>query len=99
MRVGSNDRPVGADFVLSTDEDVAVTTVDLGAAAYDAEGTVVVVTGVLQPMHGVAVVNGDGTITYTPALNYHGADRFMYFVTDGDGWLVGLVLLILISHL
>ena len=27
----------------------------------------------------------DGTITYTPAANYHGADSFSYTVGDGNG--------------
>ena len=80
-----NLRPVGADFALTTDEDVAVVTVNLADAAVDPEGGVVVLSGVIQPDHGIAVVNADGTVTYTPHENYHGSDRFMYFVTDEQG--------------
>src|SRR5207244_3225338 len=32
--------------------------------------------------HGNVVVNADGTFTYTPTANYHGADSFTYTVTD-----------------
>ena len=35
-----------------------------------------------QPTHGEVVLNDDGTFTYTPDQNYHGADSFTYTVTD-----------------
>src|SRR5205823_2126774 len=34
-----------------------------------------------DPSHGSVTVNADGTFTYTPAANYHGADSFTYTVT------------------
>ncbi|GAB2595224.1 hypothetical protein Aab01nite_26210 [Paractinoplanes abujensis] len=37
------------------------------------------------PTHGHAVVEADGTITYTPDLGWAGTDSFGYFVADGDG--------------
>ncbi|WP_152643339.1 Ig-like domain-containing protein, partial [Anaeromyxobacter sp. PSR-1] len=37
------------------------------------------------PANGTAVANADGTITYTPAAGYVGADTFTYQVTDTDG--------------
>ena len=38
---------------------------------------------VTAPAHGTAAVNPDGTITYTPAANYNGADSFSYTIGDG----------------
>ncbi|WP_374568230.1 Ig-like domain-containing protein [Ideonella sp.] len=35
--------------------------------------------------HGIAVVNADGTFTYTPTANYNGPDSFTYTLTDADG--------------
>src|SRR5579883_2503715 len=35
--------------------------------------------------HGTAVVNANGTFTYTPVAGYSGADSFQYRVTDGLG--------------
>jgi hypothetical protein len=35
--------------------------------------------------HGTAVVNANGTFTYTPAAGYQGGDSFQYRVTDGLG--------------
>ncbi|AGL21292.1 Ig-like domain-containing protein [Actinoplanes sp. N902-109] len=37
------------------------------------------------PQHGTAVVNADGTVTYTPATGYLGPDAFHYTVDDGHG--------------
>ncbi|MVT08451.1 Ig-like domain-containing protein [Chitinophaga tropicalis] len=50
-------------------------------SALDA-GSVEIVT---QPDHGTVVVNEDGTITYTPANGYNGADLFTYRVKDAAG--------------
>ena len=38
---------------------------------------------VSQPAHGTAIVNGNGSYTYTPTLNYNGPDNFTYRVFDG----------------
>ncbi|HET9595516.1 MAG TPA: Ig-like domain-containing protein [Anaeromyxobacteraceae bacterium] len=37
------------------------------------------------PLHGTAVVNADGSITYTPVLNYTGADSYQYTVANTAG--------------
>lgn len=37
-----------------------------------------------QAANGVAVVNSDGSFTYTPNGNFHGSDSFTYQVTDAD---------------
>jgi hypothetical protein len=34
------------------------------------------------PLHGNVVVNANGTVTYTPILNYIGADSFAYTVSN-----------------
>ena len=41
------------------------------------------VVSVTAPAHGAASVGADGTVTYTPATNYHGTDSFGYTVSDG----------------
>ena len=48
-------------------------------------GEAVTVTAVTQPTHGTAVINPDGTITYTPTAGYFGPDTFTYTITDPNG--------------
>ncbi|WP_250028212.1 Ig-like domain-containing protein [Paractinoplanes maris] len=50
----------------------------------DARGDLAVTLGT-PPAHGHAVVEPDGTITYTPDLGWTGTDSFGYFVADGHG--------------
>lgn len=38
---------------------------------------------VSQPAHGTAAVNANGTVRYTPTLNYNGPDSFTYKLNDG----------------
>ena len=68
----------------TTAEDTAVSIAVL-ANDTDPDGDPLTVTGVGTPAHGSAVVNANGTITYTPAANYTGADSFTYTISDGQG--------------
>src|SRR5690606_14808953 len=38
----------------------------------------------LAPTNGSATVNADGTISYSPATNFNGEDRFSYQVCDSE---------------
>jgi hypothetical protein len=40
---------------------------------------------VLQPLHGILVLNTDGSFTYTPNLNFFGNDTITYQLCDVDG--------------
>jgi len=51
----------------------------------DADGDALTVKAVGAPQNGSAVLNPDGTITYTPDADYHGSDTFTYDVVDGQG--------------
>lgn len=37
---------------------------------------------ITEPTHGTAVVNGDGTVTYTPNTGFTGTDTFKYSICD-----------------
>ncbi|NNF63954.1 MAG: tandem-95 repeat protein [Acidimicrobiia bacterium] len=79
-----NDAPVAVDDAAATDNDTAVT-VDVVANDLDPDGDTVTVDSVDQPANGTVVVNGDGTVTYTPDLGFEGEDSFTYVATDGHG--------------
>ena len=42
-----------------------------------------VITDVSNPVGGSVVLNGDGSVTFTPAANFNGAASFDYVVNDG----------------
>jgi hypothetical protein len=50
----------------------------------DLDGDALTVNITVSPTHGIAVLNADGSVTYTPALDYHGPDTFVYTVTDNS---------------
>ena len=69
-------------------EDAATTTEDVAVVipvlANDSDvDSPLAVASATQPAHGSTVVNGDGTITYTPAPNFSGTDSFDYHVLNG----------------
>jgi outer membrane autotransporter protein len=64
-----------------TAETTAFTPVVIPVLANDV-GTGLVITQVGAPANGTAATNADGTITYTPASNFVGADTFTYTITD-----------------
>ena len=79
-----NAAPVADDDSATTDTDQPVT-IDVLANDSDANGDALTPAVVGDPDHGSASVNDDGTITYTPAVGYAGADAFTYRVTDTSG--------------
>jgi VCBS repeat-containing protein len=84
----TNSPPVAnADPLAATDED---TPAIYAASAFtgndtDPDGDTFAITSVGSPSHGTAVLNGDGTVTYTPTGNYNGTDSFSYTITDSHG--------------
>ena len=50
------------------------------------------VVAVGSPTHGTAVLDPDGSVTYTPASGYLGDDQFTYTVSDGTFTATGLVI-------
>ena len=53
--------------------------------ATDVDGDTLVYTQNSNPSHGTAVVNPDGSYTYTPDKDYNGNDSFTVLVDDGNG--------------
>src|SRR5262249_33487889 len=88
VRVSMN-RPHAAGDWTDTDGSTHVT-VNVLANDTDPDGNQHLLPGSVtligQPAHGTAVVNADGTITYTGSSgNFSGTDSFQYTVADDNG--------------
>src|SRR5205085_1776867 len=79
---GGNGAPDAVDDSRTTAEDTSVTVAVL-ANDTDPDGDALAVTAVGSPAHGAAVLNADGTVTYTPAADFNGGDTFTFKVNDG----------------
>ncbi len=79
-----NDAPVAIGDSAATDEDNAVI-VNVLANDSDVDGDALNIISATNGANGSAVVNPDGTITYTPNADYNGSDAFSYTISDGNG--------------
>ncbi|WP_188315810.1 Ig-like domain-containing protein, partial [Chitinophaga agrisoli] len=82
-----NDAPVGVDDTYNVTEDTPLNITAPGVLTNDTDtdGDALTATLITQPANGVLVFRPDGSFTYTPGLNYNGADNFTYRVCDGKG--------------
>jgi VCBS repeat-containing protein len=76
-----NDAPVANAVTFTTNEDTALANTLTGSDVDSDPLTFAV--GAVAPAHGSVIINTDGTFTYTPTANYHGADSFSFKVNDG----------------
>ncbi|MGB9359921.1 MAG: Ig-like domain-containing protein, partial [Acidimicrobiia bacterium] len=79
-----NDAPVANDDLGVTLEEVPVVVPVLGNDS-DVDGDTLTVADASDPANGSVVINGDGTITYTPDADFNGVDTFTYTISDGNG--------------
>ncbi|WP_420012036.1 Hint domain-containing protein [Tateyamaria sp.] len=80
-----NDGPVAEDDVAETDEDTSVDITVLTNDS-DADGDELnVISAVVPPEQGEVVVNGDNTLTFTPADDFNGEATITYTISDGNG--------------
>ena len=78
-----NDAPIAFDDTVAVVEETP-TVIDALGNDLDVDGDTLVFTAVTQGAHGTVQLAG-GSVTYTPAANYFGPDRFDYTVSDGNG--------------
>jgi VCBS repeat-containing protein len=81
-----NDPPVAVDNQFTTNEDQAIIIAAPGILANDSDTDGDPLTAILvsNPSHGILVLNGDGSFTYTPYENFFGTDSFVYQAFDGS---------------
>jgi large repetitive protein len=81
-----NDTPVAVNNSLSANEDTPVifTAAQLLANDTDIDLDTLSIASVTSGANGTAVLNPDGTVTFTPNANFNGAADFTYTITDGN---------------
>ena len=80
-----NDAPVANNDTLAAAEDTPVTytAAQLLGNDTDVDGNLLTIASVTSGTGGTAVLNGNGTVTFTPAANFNGAASFSYTASDG----------------
>ncbi len=82
----ANQPPTAQNDYVTTVQDSPVTLDPLvdngGGADSDPEGEPLEVISLTTPSNGTAVINGDGTVTYTPDPGFSGGDQFNYTIRD-----------------
>ncbi len=82
---GGNRPPLATDDVASTSVNTSVN-LDPTLNDVDLDNDPLAVEDIAtQPLHGTAVLEADGTVTYTPEPGFVGTDTFIVSVTDGFG--------------
>ncbi|SDH93050.1 surface adhesion protein, partial [Pseudomonas benzenivorans] len=81
-----NAAPLAVDDSLSATEDTPVTftAAQLTGNDSDPENSPLTIASVTSGSGGTAVLNADGTVTFTPNANFTGTADFSYTVTDGE---------------
>ncbi len=81
-----NQAPIANDDIIFTDENNSVTFDPLvnngNGVDNDPDGNPFAIISITQPANGTAILNGDGTITYTPDPGFFGDDPFTYTLED-----------------
>lgn len=82
------DAPTLAPVALTIAEDSGLATIaaaSLAAALGDADGDNVTIDGIGRVVGGTAVLNGDGSLSFTPGANFNGTAAVELLLNDGSG--------------
>ena len=82
-----NDAPVGADDSVTATEDTALTVSASALLANDSDvdGDSLQLVAVSSGQGGVAAMDGQGDVVFTPGADYAGLGSFSYTIEDGSG--------------
>lgn len=81
-----NDLPVSVNDAYATNEDTVLTVPALtGVLANDSDpdGSPLTAVVVTPPQHGTVVLSPNGSLVYTPSVDFNGVDTFTYRANDG----------------
>ncbi|MGH9922531.1 MAG: cadherin-like domain-containing protein, partial [Nitrososphaerales archaeon] len=79
-----NEGPIAVDDEASTNVGDPVVIDVLSNDSHPDNDTLTITFITIAPTNGTAIINPNGTITYTPDVNFTGTDSFEYEVSDGD---------------
>ncbi|WP_420466996.1 Ig-like domain-containing protein [Panacagrimonas sp.] len=80
-----DDAPVAVDDAATVDEDSGATALNVLANDTDTDGGPRLIQSVIQPDNGSVSISGNGTgLSYTPDVNFNGADSFTYTLNGGS---------------
>ena len=82
-----NDAPIAVDDTLSLTEDTprTFTNAELTGNDIDPDLDTLTIVSVAGATNGTVILNGDGTVTFTPPADYFGPASFTYTIDDGNG--------------
>ena len=79
-----NDAPIANVDTVTTNEDEAVTiNVLLNDTDADSDNSLSIAS-IADETNGVAIINSDNTVTFTPDIGFYGTASFSYRVSDGE---------------
>lgn len=78
-----DDPTIAVDDAITTEEDTPVD-IDVLTNDTDIDGANSPVASVTQGANGSVLINGNGTVKYTPNANFNGVDSFTYTNVDGN---------------
>jgi Ca2+-binding RTX toxin-like protein len=88
--VALNDGPLSLTYNVAS----AITAASLLANDSDVDGPALTITSVFSPSRGTVVLQGDGSILFTPEADYIGPASFSYSIIDGAGGYTSATVLI-----
>src|SRR5262245_42733559 len=80
--LNDDGRPVANPDSYSVNEDGSLSVAAPGVLANDTDPDPLTAALVSGPSHGTLTLNANGSFTYTPNVNFHGADSFTYQAND-----------------
>jgi VCBS repeat-containing protein len=85
LPAAGNHAPVAVADAYSVNEDASLVMGAKGVLANDSDADSDTLTAALDagPFHGTLTLDSSGGLTYTPSLNFNGADSFTYHANDG----------------
>jgi large repetitive protein len=78
-----NPGPTAVNDIATTNEDTPVTISVLANDTDPDADTLSVINA--SAANGIVTINPDGTVTYTPIVNFNGTDTIIYEISDGQG--------------